>query len=191
MDRKQREAGGFTLIELMVVVAIIGIILAVAVPFYASYKKGTCDTLAEADVRSLAAAMEKFYKDLYDQECIGKLSLDTNHLSYIVGNYYGFRGSNTKCQVHINFDGPDGDVIGWAANGSEPQGQGTRYIYRIRRLDGARQPTLADTPSGGTLVGQHYDTCYTEAITERVDSTGAAAVCQWRTPTSVPCGLLQ
>ena len=45
----ERE-GGFTLVEIMVVVAIVGIILAVAIPYYISYKRGSCDRAASADI---------------------------------------------------------------------------------------------------------------------------------------------
>ncbi|MGO9119033.1 MAG: Tfp pilus assembly protein FimT/FimU, partial [Desulfomonilaceae bacterium] len=50
MLRKMRNAKGFTLIELMVVVAIIGIILAIAIPYYVGYKRAACDRAASADL---------------------------------------------------------------------------------------------------------------------------------------------
>jgi prepilin-type N-terminal cleavage/methylation domain-containing protein len=54
---------GYTLMELMVVVAIVGIISAIALPQYESY---TCDTYqgqAIADVRICALALDRYYSD--------------------------------------------------------------------------------------------------------------------------------
>ena len=54
---------GYSLIELMVVVAIIGIITTIAYPSYQSY---TCDTYkgqAVADLKVCALALERYYSD--------------------------------------------------------------------------------------------------------------------------------
>jgi type IV pilus assembly protein PilE len=61
--RKPRRAGGFTLIELMVTVAIIAILASIAYPSYEAYIRDTRRTEAQAALSGLAAVMERWFSD--------------------------------------------------------------------------------------------------------------------------------
>jgi prepilin-type N-terminal cleavage/methylation domain-containing protein len=61
--KMMRKNEGFTLIELMIVIAIIGILAAIAIPQFSAYRQRSYNAAAESDLRNAATAQEAYYVD--------------------------------------------------------------------------------------------------------------------------------
>jgi len=71
---------GFTLIELMIVIAIIGILAAIAIPQFSAYRIRSYNSAAQSDLRNSATAQEAYYVDE---------STYCNSTSTLIGATYG------------------------------------------------------------------------------------------------------
>jgi prepilin-type N-terminal cleavage/methylation domain-containing protein len=81
--QRSHRSGGFSLIELLVVVAIIALLAAIGIPQFASYRSRAIDAQMKSDLRNAAVAMESYYT---------KRSIYPASVSEIAG--YGFQPTN-------------------------------------------------------------------------------------------------
>jgi prepilin-type N-terminal cleavage/methylation domain-containing protein len=72
---------GFTLIELMIVIAIIGILASIATTQFFAYKTRGCNRTAQSDLRNLATAQEGYFVDN---------AVYSSDEADLVGTTYGF-----------------------------------------------------------------------------------------------------
>ena len=87
---KKRHPNGFTLVELLFVIAIIGVLAAIAIPFFRDYVKKGYNNSAVSDLKNAYTAAQIYFGDYPSG------ALDENDL-----NQFGFK-STDKVELEVN-----------------------------------------------------------------------------------------
>ena len=112
---KSSKKGGFTLIELMIVVAIIGMLAAIAIPKFASLIRKSNEGASKGNLGSIRGALSIYYGDLEGQypDDMASLTVSGKYLSSIPNakspNYH------TDTSTTVN-SATASDAGGWVYN---------------------------------------------------------------------------
>jgi prepilin-type N-terminal cleavage/methylation domain-containing protein len=104
-----RNEQGFTLLELIVVVAVLGILMAIAIQQFSLYRSRATDAAMRSDLKNAALAMESYYGEFLDYP------VSVNALRLV-----GYRNTN-GVTLTINVSSPSSFTLNAATpNGTQP-----------------------------------------------------------------------
>jgi prepilin-type N-terminal cleavage/methylation domain-containing protein len=150
--RKHPVDDGFTLVEILVVVVIIGVLIAIAIPLYLRTKQVAYSATAKADLKTVELEEQNYYANssafASTQALITanpKLKLSDGSVAAVV-----WVSADGFCIASANAKGPREENAPFANLG---------YPYRTFFFDsstGAVSNTLCPTPSGAAGLDGHY-----------------------------------
>ncbi len=145
---------GFSLIEILVTVGLIGILVSIAVPSYNKYKKNTLEMAVKSDVGNGHKAYAA-YDAVNGTYCASLDDVGVNVImttqTYRKQGAYGFGGINTDC----GGDPHSSDTISFENTGycqDTMTGQAVTSITTMASCSGTNQAWQADNEFSGTLT---------------------------------------
>ena len=145
---KDTASKGFALLELVVVVAVIGVLTSVAMPNYLSYKVETKTTACQANRRNIEAAENAYYI----QNNSPGLTIPGSYTCpsggtyvWLVSNPEDSRYPRTGCSVHYGDPAPEPDRAG--TGGGAPSRAPRTALSRSRALLTRARPIQSDSES--------------------------------------------
>lgn len=135
--RAKNSPKGFTLIEIMIVIAIIGVLAAIAIPNFIAYRDRSYCSAAETDARAVAAAVAEYFSVPARTNLPNTTDLNITALSN--GHTYLLESTNPDVLIVIKIETanrcpqshqnamlrPNVEATGWDGNGA--------YFFAIKK----------------------------------------------------------
>lgn len=136
---KGKQNYGFTIAELLVVVAIIGVLVAVSIPIFAGQHRKAVVATNKANIRAARAAA---VARMYDDELAGNFPKAVSHVYY---NYDIKSGTIVKAAYYNNgsYPGPGGEV---AYNYAEKYQVCPTIVVYVAPNEGEKGATIQTAP---------------------------------------------
>lgn len=115
---KKKREGGFTLIELMIVVAIIGILAAIAIPAFINYVKRSKTTEASIQVKALYQGASTYYQGEMAMRAVVAVGTVTNVTRCTIAN--AITGTAPSSQKNVTNWVAEANTMEFAAIGFNP-----------------------------------------------------------------------
>ncbi len=144
MRRELRAEDGFTLVEMMIVVLIIGLLIAIALPTFLGARSRAQDRAVQTDVRNAFLAERTFYTDgaTYTEDPLVLENLESA-LEYLTGDTPLAIG---PVYVHVHAVGNELFVSGRSVSGT---------CFYLREIDG-QGAEFASSSICGVADGQSF-----------------------------------
>lgn len=146
----RNKTNGFTLIELMVVVAIIGVLLAVALPSYKDYVVRGALTDAITGLTNTRADMERYYQDFRTYQAVGSTASPPCTSAGTTVGKFNITCTTAAASYTLTATGTTGTVV-------------SNVIYTVNQAE-IKTSTFPTTMSGWTSCSSKWitrkgDTC--------------------------------